>query len=430
MRKNVEIKNVKGTIDYLPKEESVRRKVRRTLEDIFMAYGCLPIETPIINEVQLLASKYGGGAEILEEMYLLTDRGKRELALRYDLTIPFVKVIAMNPTLSMPFKRYEIGKVFRDGPIKTGRYREFTQCDVDIVGVQSQLAEAELISMAVDAFEKLGIDIEIEINNRKLLSGVLKSFEVDPEKINSAILTIDKFLKIGVDGVVKELKGKAVEAESIKKIIEFLNKKWTFEEFKKMDVRNESFLEGVQETEELLNYLDAIDLTECCVFNPYLARGLEIYTGTIYEIFLKDSSIQSSIGAGGRYDEAVGGFLGTDDCYPTVGLSFGLDVICNALGQRGQNSKSEIDYYIIPLGYEQEALQVAKNLRKNGFYVEMELGTKKITKALKKANRIAVQKVILIGEKEVKEGFYTEKEMENGEEKQINFEYKVCGTMQ
>lgn len=135
--KKMDYQNVKGTQDFLPNAEGVRRTVRRTLEDVFIQYGCKPLETPILNYTELLASKYAGGAEILEEMYTLSDRGERDLALRYDLTIPFAKVVAMNPDLKLPFKRYEIGKVFRDGPIKTGRFREFTQCDVDIVGVES-----------------------------------------------------------------------------------------------------------------------------------------------------------------------------------------------------------------------------------------------------------------------------------------------------
>lgn len=130
----MDYQNVRGTQDYLPEHEMIRREIKRRLEDTFIAYGCSPLETPILNYTDLMASKYAGGAEILQEMYTLTDRGAHDLALRYDLAIPFAKVVAMNPTIPMPFKRYEIGKVFRDGPIKAGRYREFTQCDVDIVG--------------------------------------------------------------------------------------------------------------------------------------------------------------------------------------------------------------------------------------------------------------------------------------------------------
>lgn len=209
--------NVKGTQDYIGREEVVKRNIKRTLEDVFIQYGCKPLETPILNYTELLASKYGGGSEILEEMYTLSDRGERDLALRYDLTIPFAKVVAMNPTLRMPFKRYEIGKVFRDGPIKEGRYREFTQCDVDIVGVDSQIAEAELMSMALEAFNRLKVDVTIQYNNRKLLVGMLKEFGLAEEMTNKVILVLDKLEKIGVNAVISELVEKIYPVLSLTK---------------------------------------------------------------------------------------------------------------------------------------------------------------------------------------------------------------------
>ncbi|MCK9905912.1 ATP phosphoribosyltransferase regulatory subunit, partial [Frankia sp. Cpl3] len=168
---------VKGTRNILPEKQLVRNRIRATLQGVFETYGCKPLETPMLQYYDLLASKYGGGAEILKEVYRLSDQGERELALRYDLTIPLTKVIGMNPQMRLPFKRYEIGKVFRDGPIKPGRFREFIQCDVDIIGVSSMLAEAELMTMAVDAFGKLGLDVTIQYNNRKLLAGILQSLD-------------------------------------------------------------------------------------------------------------------------------------------------------------------------------------------------------------------------------------------------------------
>ncbi|MBU8567952.1 ATP phosphoribosyltransferase regulatory subunit [Virgibacillus pantothenticus] len=218
----MDYQNVKGTQDYLPNAEVVRRRIRRTLEDIFIQYGCKPLETPILNYTELLASKYGGGAEILDEMYTLTDRGERELALRYDLTIPFAKVVAMNPTLKMPFKRYEIGKVFRDGPIKTGRLREFTQCDVDIVGVGSQLAEAELMVMALDAFRKLDLEVTIQYNNRKLLAGILDAFGTELEKVNKTVLILDKLEKVGLEAVISELNNQGLSNSTVILIQQFL----------------------------------------------------------------------------------------------------------------------------------------------------------------------------------------------------------------
>lgn len=328
--KKMDYQNVRGTQDYLPQAEVVRRKIRRTLEDTFVLYGCKPLETPILNYTELMASKYAGGAEILQEMYQLSDRGERDLALRYDLTIPFAKVVAMNPEISMPFKRYEIGKVFRDGPIKAGRFREFTQCDVDIVGVKSQAAEAELMMMAVDAFKKLDVEIFIQYNNRKLLYGLLQCFEVPEDVMNRVILVLDKMEKIDRETLVKELRELGLGAASLTAIEGFLDADSTLSYFVQYAEDNEYVREGLAEVRELGDYLEALGINDSCVFHPFLARGLEIYTGTVYEIFLRDGSIKSSIGSGGRYDNAIGGLIGSDADFATVGISFGLDVIYTA----------------------------------------------------------------------------------------------------
>ncbi len=413
--KKMDYKNVRGTQDYLPEQECIRRNIRRTLEDTFIAYGCKPLETPILNYTSLMASKYAGGAEILQEMYLLSDRGERDLSLRYDLTIPFAKVIAMNPTLPMPFKRYEIGKVFRDGPIKAGRFREFTQCDVDIVGVDSQAAEAELMMMAIDAFEKLEQDIVIQYNNRKLLVGLLGIFEVDANFQSQVILILDKIEKVGNAAVLAELKELGLEESAIKSIEHFLqdNRKNTLAYF--VQYEEPLIQEGLAEVLELERYLNMLGITESCLFNPLLARGLEIYTGTIYEIFVRDGRIKSSIGSGGRYDNAIGGLLGGTEKFATVGISFGLDVIFTAmmLGKQ-KNQQAPIDIYIIPINTIAESLVLAKVLRKE-HRVEVELSGKKIRKAMDKANRENIPFVIVLGEEEVTQGQYILKNMHTGD---------------
>ncbi|MER1987248.1 MAG: histidine--tRNA ligase [Solibacillus sp.] len=422
--KKMDYQNVRGTQDFLPQAEVVRRKIRRTLEDTFILYGCKPLETPMINYTDLMASKYAGGAEILQEMYTLTDRGERELALRYDLTIPFAKVVAMNPEIPMPFKRYEIGKVFRDGPIKAGRFREFTQCDVDIVGVQSQAAEAELMMMAVDAFRKLDVDIFIQYNNRKLLYGLLQCFEVPEAAMNRVILVLDKMEKIDRMTLVKELAALGLESKSLQAIEEFLDAQATLDYFEQYATGNRFVAEGLQELRELNRYLEALCITESCVFHPFLARGLEIYTGTIYEIFLRDGSIKSSIGSGGRYDNAIGGLIGSEADFATVGISFGLDVIYTAFELAGkENADALVDIYIIPLGTEQEALCLATALRARGKRVEVELSGKKLRKAMDKANRENVPNIIVLGEQEVAEGMYKLKNMRTGEVETYSFCY-------
>lgn len=418
--KKMDYQNVKGTQDYLPAQEVVRRNIRRTLEDTFMLYGCKPLETPILNYTELMASKYAGGAEILKEMYTLTDRGERDLALRYDLTIPFAKVIAMNPQLSMPFKRYEIGKVFRDGPIKAGRFREFTQCDVDVVGIESQSAEAELMVMTIDAFNKLNIEMLIQFNNRKLLAGLLQYFKVPQLKINSVILILDKMEKIDQVTLLKELEEQNLSPSTIKLIKQFLNANPTIAYFEKYREENELIKQGYEELIELQDYLQVLNVGENCVFNPFLARGLEIYTGSIYELFLKDGAIKSSIGGGGRYDNAIGGLIGSEEKFSTVGISFGLDVIYTAMEQR-ENSADQalVDIFIIPLNTEKEALRLAWQLRQQGNRVEVELSGKKLRKAMEKANRENIRKVIILGENEMKSGRYEMKDMQTGEVEQF-----------
>lgn len=426
MRK-VNYQNVRGTQDYLPKREVIRRKIRRNLEDIFIQYGYQPLETPILNYTELMASKYGGGAEILEEMYTLTDRGERDLALRYDLTIPFAKVMAMNPGLRLPLKRYEIGKVFRDGPIKAGRLREFTQCDADIAGVKSQVAEAELMSLALDAFNQLNVEVKIEYNNRNLLIGMLQVFETPTDKINPVVLILDKLEKVGVDDVMTELTKEGLPGSALKLINGFLtdqnNRDYNYFEF--YEEQSALVSQGLKELKELDKYLSYLNVADKCVFNPFLARGLDIYTSTIYEVFLCDRSIKSSIASGGRYDNAIGGLAGTDGQLPTVGISFGLDVIYTYLSGQVDHTpeRSSIDYYIVPLNKKKEALLVANMLRKDGYKVECELNDRKVGKALDKANKEDIPNVIIIGENEVKDNAFNIKNMFTGEEKQMDFSF-------
>lgn len=418
--KKMDYQNVRGTQDYLPTQEVIRRNIRRTLEDTFILYGCKPLETPILNYTKLMASKYAGGAEILKEMYTLTDRGERDLALRYDLTIPFAKVIAMNPQLSMPFKRYEIGKVFRDGPIKAGRFREFTQCDVDVVGIETQSAEAELMMMTIDAFNKLNIEMVIQFNNRKLLAGLLQYFEVPQTKINSVILILDKMEKIDQITLLKELEKQNLLPSTIEFIKQFLNANPTLAYFEKYRMENELIQQGYEELVELQNYLQVLNVGESCVFNPFLARGLEIYTGTIYELFLKNGAIKSSIGGGGRYDNAIGGLIGSEEKISTVGISFGLDVIYTAMEQREIHANEAfVDIFIIPLNTEKEAMRLAWQLRQQGNRVEVELSGKKLRKAMEKANREKIRKVIILGENEIQSGRYELKDMLTGDVEQF-----------
>ncbi|MED1093754.1 histidine--tRNA ligase [Bacillus paramycoides] len=416
----MEMKNVKGTKDYLPEEQVLRNKIKRACEDTFERYGCKPLETPTLNMYELMAYKYGGGDEILKEIYTLQDQGKRELALRYDLTIPFAKVVAMNPNIRLPFKRYEIGKVFRDGPIKQGRFREFIQCDVDIVGVESVIAEAELMGMAFELFRTLNLDVQIQYNNRKLLTGILESINIPTELTNDLILSLDKIEKIGIDGIRKDLQNRGIIEETVEIICDTVQSCIEFDitDFEKA-FNNTLVTNGVDELQQLQQYLLALGIKESTIFNPFLARGLTMYTGTIYEIFLKDGSITSSIGSGGRYDNIIGAFRGDNMSYPTVGISFGLDVIYTAL-QKQETIASTADLFIIPLGTELQCLQIAQKLRATtSLKVELELAGRKLKRALNYANKENIPYVLIIGEEEITTEIVVLRNMKEGTEVKI-----------
>ncbi|MED4785142.1 histidine--tRNA ligase [Brevibacillus choshinensis] len=420
---NSVLKNVKGTKDFMPEEQMVRNRIRRTLEEVFEAYGCKPLETPMLSVFELLASKYGGGAEILKEVYRLSDQGERELALRYDLTVPLAKVVGMNPEMRLPFKRYEIGKVFRDGPVKPGRFREFVQCDVDIVGSSSMLAEAELISMAFTAFERLGLDVYIEVNNRKLLSGILQELGIPEDRAGDVMLSLDKLEKIGVGGVRDDLRERNVEESLITAIVAFLQEGETT--LTSLAERFSSSLvqQGIRELEQFFAHVQGAGVTGEVRFTPFLARGLGIYTGTVYEIFLQDQSITSSIGSGGRYDKIIGQFLGDGREYPAVGISFGLDVILTALLMRTiENDERSADVLVVPLGTEALSLGLANRLRGCGIKTELELSGRKLKKALDYANKEQIPFVLIYGENEVESGNVVLRDMKEGTEQTVSLD--------
>ena len=421
---DIKLVNLKGTKDYLPEEQYLRNKIRFTLEEVFKSYGFKPLETPILCFMDVLASKYAGGAEILKEIYHLSDQGRRELALRYDLTVPFARVIGMNPHLRFPFKRYEIGKVFRDGPVKTGRMREFMQCDVDTAGVSSMMAEAEFILMVLDIFDKFGLDVYVSYNNRKLLSGILQGLQIPDSKINNVILSLDKLEKIGPEGVRQEIEALQLQDDTIKRIFDLYDNKQNDLNYFSDNFPNSLVEEGISELKELNEYLLEVDVLDKTRFNPFLARGLDIYTGTVFEVFLAAGSISSSIAGGGRYDKIIGGFLNDGKEYPAVGISFGLDVIYNALSMKKEfrNNRSEIDFYIIPLGTEKESFRLAGLLRQSGWSVDIDMTGRRLKKSLDYANKEKIPYVIIYGEDELKSGIIKFKDMEKGEEKTLSMQ--------
>ena len=303
--KNEELKNVRGCIDFGGKEAAIRNFISKTLQEVFEKYGYSPLETSILCYYDLLALKYDEDNDILKEIYKVSDQGNRNLALRYDLTVPFAKFIASNKDIKLPYKRYEIGKVFRDGPIKKGRVREFIQCDVDSVGIEGQMIEAELISIFVEGYKKLGIDIIIKYNNRKLMNGLIEVCNISREKINQVITLIDKIEKMSNNELMQELYNLELQEKQVEDLFNYLNKDLNSLNNLFKDSNNINLKEGLEELNQLNNYINSLNLDDYVKFTPSLARGQEYYTGTIFEVYAKDGIVKSSIGGGGRYDNMI-----------------------------------------------------------------------------------------------------------------------------
>ena len=373
-----------------------------------------------------MALKYDEDNDILKEIYKVTDQAKRKLALRYDLTVPFAKYIALNKNINMPFKRYEIGKVFRDGPVKKGRVREFTQCDVDCVGIEGQMVEAELMALYVEGYKKLGIDIIIKYNNRKMMKGIIEECNIQEEKIPDTITIIDKFEKLTKEEIVQEFSKIRLTKNAINSLIKYLN--MNFEQINEnfRETKNLILQEGINEIYELNKYIDSLKLNEYVRFTSTLARGQEYYTGSVFEVFQKNGNIKSSIGGGGRYDQMIENFINDGKKYPAVGISFGLDVIFEILKEKEKNKKTNTDVYIIPMQNKIQALKIAETLRKQNINVDIEMNERKVKKSLTYANIEMIPYVIILGDEELNKGKVILKDMKKGIQKEIEIE-KIGG---
>jgi len=418
--RDVEIRNVKGTFDYLPKEQKIRNYVTNVLTEVFESFGYLPAVTPMLCYYDVLASKYGGGAEILKEVYQVTDQGKRELALRYDLTVPFAKLIVLTKDLQMPFKRYEIGKVFRDGPVKVGRNREFIQCDVDVVGIPDVMVDAELISLYVMAFRKLKIDFVVDYNNRKLMTGLLQVCGVEESQMVDVITVIDKFKKLTKEEIQKEFLQCGMSSEQIEKLYEYFHLGIDGVRTAFANSDNEMIRLGLQELQEVSDYLEYLNIQDQVNIDLTLARGLNIYTGTVFEVFAKNSKMTSAIGGGGRYDNIITQFIDDGEMYPAVGCSFGLDAICEILKEREEfQEQNFVDLFLVPLNTKAPALKLANELRALGLRVDIQYQPRKLNKILNSVDRQKIPYVIILGEDEVQNNTLVLKCMKDKQEKQF-----------
>ena len=412
------IQNVKGGYDFLPKEQKIRNYINGILRNTFEEYGYLPIETPILCYFDMLAGKYDESNDILKEIYKLKDQGDRNLGLRYDLTVPFAKFIALNKNeLKLPFKRYEINKVFRDGPVKVGRDREFTQCDVDVVGLSNQMIEAELISLYVNAFTKLNIEINIKYNSRNLMKGLILDTGISEDLVSSTITIIDKIDKLTKEELSNNLLEIGLEEKQVELLLEYFKLSLKELNTKFGSTSNEDIKRGLEELNNLEEYIIKMNLSEYCTFTSSLARGQDYYTGNVFEVYEKNGALSGAIGGGGRYDKMITEFINDGETYPAVGISFGLTSIFELLKNREEfKDSSPVDIYIIPMGTNIESLKLANELRNLDIKVDLEMNNKKLKKSLDFCNKENIPYVIILGEDEITNNSFKLKDMINKEE--------------
>ncbi len=418
------IQNARGTRDFLPDQQILRQEIIGKLRTVFERFGYSPLDTPAIERQDTLSAKYAGGDEILKEMFTLKDQGERELGLRYDLTVPLARVVAQNPSLKMPFKRYHIDKVWRDGPVQKGRYREFIQCDIDSVGSSSRMMDAELLRIIDMGFAELDLKVVIKVNSILVLDGILAKAGIQKAFRASVILSLDKLEKIGAKEVQKELEQKGISLEQITSLFELIQIKGTNKEklaHLKHHIDIETERKGLSEVEEILGL--CAGFKNEVVFEPSLARGLSYYTGMIVETFLVDSAITSAVCAGGRYDKMISEMVDSDRAYPAAGVSFGVDRIFDAM-HKVKSKKTVTTVLVIPIQIPLEASRVAMHLREQGINTDVAYD-KNLSKALDFANALSIPFCIFVGAREIAEGKVKLKNMVSGEEVLMGVEEAV-----
>ncbi|NOZ46019.1 MAG: histidine--tRNA ligase [Chlorobi bacterium] len=436
----------KGTRDFNPIETVRRNYIFDTIKKVFYLFGYLPIETPAMENLETLMGKYGEEGdrlifkilnsgnflakvpdEEIEKRNVVSLSNKiSEKALRYDLTVPFARYVVQHRNeITFPFKRFQIQPVWRADRPQKGRYREFFQCDVDVIGSNALLNEVELLQIADEIFGRFGINIIIKLNNRKILAGIAELIG-NEDKITHLTVAIDKMEKIGYEKVISELNEKGFDETALRKLEPILKLKGTnSEKINKLEEilsSSETGLKGISETKKIFEYLSSLKLNSKIELDLTLARGLNYYTGAIIEIKSADFEIGSICG-GGRYDDLTGIF-GLKDV-SGVGISFGADRIydvLNHLEKFPHDTETSSKIMIVNFGEKEEkyCLSLIENIRKAGIPSELYPSSAKLKKQMIYANNKKIPYVILIGEEEIKSNTVTLKNMNTGEQQKLS----------
>ncbi len=420
-----------GFMELLPNEQILFNEMKETIRKSYEQFGFLPLDTPVIELSEVLLAKAGGETE--KQIYRF-EKGDTDLSLRFDLTVPLAKYVSMHyGELSFPFRRYQIGKVYRGERPQKGRFREFYQCDIDIIGDNELniLHDAEMPMVIYNTIKKLGFnDFTIRMNNRKILNGFFASLNlVDPAEV---LRIIDKLDKIGLDEVKKCLADINVSPDSINKIVDFISITGTDDEklsnLKALNIDNELFTKGIEELEAVINAVRLFGIPENNFkIDLTIARGLDYYTGTVYETFLNDYRELGSVCSGGRYENLAEFY--TDKKLPGVGISIGLTRLFYKLNELNalKVSRESISKVLVASASSDitPCLPIATAFRTAGINTELFLSDKKIKAKFKYADKLNIPFVVVIGEDEIANSTVTLKNMKTGEQFQVSVEEAI-----
>lgn len=417
-----------GFMELIPEDQILFNNMKDTIRKNYEKFGFLPIDTPIIEKSEVLLVKSGGETE--KQVYRF-EKGNTDMALRFDLTVPLARYVAQHYSeLDFPFRRYHIGKVYRGERNQRGRFREFYQCDIDIIGNNSLdiINDAEIPSIIYTTFRDLGFEsFTIKINNRKILKGFFESIHIDDT--TSVLRAIDKLDKIGIDGVEKELEKIEISQEIIEKIKSFIKIEGSndeiLESLKALDIDNDLFNKGIKELDTVNSYIKLFGVPEeNYKIELTIARGLDYYTSTVYETFLDDYPSIGSVCSGGRYDDLASHY--TKQKLPGVGISIGLTRLFYQLTEAKiieSKKKSLTKVLVIPMkGFIDKGVETVNTLRKEGIYSQVYLDSGKIGKKFSYADKLNIPYVIVMGQDEVENKTYSLRNMETGEQESISME--------
>ncbi len=430
----IEPRVLRGFRDYLPAKMIPRQKMLSSIERTFQRFGFLPLMTPALEYLDILTGKYGEEGDQL--LYRFKDHGDRDVGLRYDLTVPLARVVAQYTSeIPLPFRRYQIAPVWRAENPARGRFREFVQCDGDIVGSRDMAADAELVVLGCELLEGLGVEkFTVRVNNRKILSGLMASIGVEPGPGEAGVLrTIDKLPKIGEDETVRLLQEEnKLDADRIRKVLDFLRIQGSPPEI--LDGLDRTFEDGsvgrkgAAELREVFAVLLGAGVSGSVEIDLSIARGLAYYTGTIYETFLGGLPGYGSVMSGGRYDELIGVFRGED--IPAVGISLGVDRLLEGLVELKllEEEKSVAQVLVTVFGADTAAYsaRVARILRSGGMACELYPAYGKLKKQFGRANDSGQRWVIVAGPDEMAKGQAAVKDLETGQQELVGLDGLVA----